>query len=435
MPRTIFISHKVRDRVAAEKIRRALKLSGGDNLEIFLSERIKAGAEWNKAIWDSLEMADWLLLLYTDPSEEWNWCLFEAGFFAHRAKGAKGKLICLHTMDVPPPAPLQGWQSVPVTDGMMLENFLKDLYSGINQELIDSPESLRSLADSIAGAFSLKPRRKIESHWHTQYMTLSMNATRIQELHQTGRVPAAALCGLKEDESIDIFGHGPEECTMETLEQGLDIHYKEMWLKALGETLRAASLKRRPIPRIPVLYSPNSQKDYHVILHCVDRFSDGSSEFYLLFVEKIPENEEEQGRQLQSLGNMLKLGRAFRWKILTKFCRELTVLKQRRSPQKDIKECLERLNWSLNWVIGESQRLDILTAEDVIDTFEDAGVKKELSDSLEKVWPGLFLAMREGIENADIGKVLDTLSGMLRANKQYMIHAAGRYQELLKAMP
>ena len=96
---------------------------------------------------------------------------------------------------------------------------------------------------------------------------------------------------------------------------------------------------------------------------------------------------------------------------------------------------MERLNWSLNWVIGESQRLDILTAEDVIDTFEDAGVKKELSDSLEKVWPGLFLAMREGIENADIGKVLDTLSGMLRANKQYMIHAAGRYQELLKAMP
>ena len=435
MPRTIFISHKVRDRVAAEKIRRALKLSGGDNLEIFLSERIKAGAEWNKAIWDNLEMADWLLLLYTDPSEEWNWCLFEAGFFAHRAKGAKGKLICLHTVDVPPPAPLQGWQSVPVTDGMMLENFLKDLYSGINQELIDSPESLRSLADSIAGAFSLKPRRKIESHWHTQYMTLSMNATRIQELHQTGRVPASALCGLKEDESIDIFGHESGECTMETLERGLDSHYKEMWLKALGETLRAASLKRRPIPRIPVLYSPNTQKDYHVLLHCVARFSDGSSEFYLLFVERIPENEEEQGRQLQSLGNMLKLGRAFRWKILTIFCRELTVLKQTRNSQKEIKECLERLNWSMNWVIGESQRLGILTAEDVVDTFEDEEVKKELSDALNNVWPGLFLAMREGIENTDIGKVLVTLAEMLRVNKQYMIHAAGRYQELLREMP
>lgn len=434
MPRRIFISHKVKDRVAAEKIRSALNLYGAGNLEIFVSERIKAGVVWNEQILTNLQKADWLILLYTDPSEEWDWCLFEAGFFAGCAKGAEARLICLHTTDVPPPTPLQRWQSVPVTDGIMLETFLKDLYSGINQELIDSPETLRNLADKIAGAFSLEVRRRIRSNWNTQYVTLSMNADQIRELQSTGIVPVSTLCGSKEGESLDIFGHGSEECTMGTLGQGLDIHYKELWLKALGETLRAASLNRKPIPRLPVLYSPSSQRDYHVLLHCVRRFSDGSSEFYLLFIEKLPEDEDEQGRELQSLGNMLKLGRTFRWKILTKFHRELSVLKQRRGPQAEIKECLERLNWSMDWVIGESKRLDILTTDDVTNTFEDEKVKQDLSDALNNVWPRLFLAIREGIANADIDKVLSALSEMLRANKQYMIHAAGRYQELLKRM-
>lgn len=434
MPRKVFISHKVKDRAAADKIRGALNLYGANNLEIFVSERIRAGVAWNEQILKNLEKADWLLLLYTDPSEEWDWCLFEAGFFAGCAKGAEGRLICLHTTGVPPPTPLQRWQSVPVTDGMMLENFLKDFYSGINQELIDSPEMLRALADRVAESFSLEVRRKTKTHWHTQYVTLSMNRAQIQELHRTGRVPFGAQCGLKEGESLDLFGHGPGECTMETLEQGLDMHYKEMWLKALGESLRAASLNRRPIPRIPVLYSQNSKKDYHVILHCVDRFSDGSAEFFMLLVEKFNEDEEEQWPQLRSLGNLLKLGRAFRWKILTKFYRELSVLKQRRNCQEEIQECLERLNWSMDWVIGESQRLDILTTQDVIDTFDDEEVKRELSDALTNVWPRLFLAMRGAIENEDLDKALDTLAGMLRANKQYMIHAAGRYQELLKKM-
>ena len=434
MTRRVFISHKVKDKTAAEKIRSALSLYGGGNLEIFVSERIKAGVRWAEQIWDNLHKADWLVLLYTDPSDEWDWCLFEAGFFAGCSKGAESRLVCLHTTDVPPPMPLQEWQSVPVTDGTMLENLLKDLFSGINRELIDSPETLQALADRIAGAFSVEVRRKTKSDWYTQYITLSMNAVQRKELARTGRVPAEALCGMMEGESIYIFGHGTEECTMETLEQGLQAHYKEIWLKAFGDTLRAASLNRRPIPRIPPLYSPSTQKVFHVILHCVDRFSDDSLAFYLLFVEKLPENEETQGRKLRSLGDMLKLGRAFRWKIMTKFIRELSVLKARKNVEEEVKECMERIGWSLDWVIGESQRLDILTTDDILDLFKDEEVKKKLSHSFEVVWPELFAAMREGIENRDIEKVLATMTRMLQANKEYLILAAGRYQELLKEL-
>jgi hypothetical protein len=434
MPRNIFISHKVKDRVAAEEIRSGLSLYGGGSLNIFVSERIEAGVIWSQEIREHLKKANWLILLYTDPSEEWDWCLFEAGFFAGCAEDEKCRLVCLHTMDVAPPSPLQRWQSVPVTDGAQLEKFLKELYVGINPELISSPEMLRTLADKIGGALSVKVRRKVKSYWNTKYVTISMNAEQIKELKETGRTPAGALCGLKESESLNIFGHGTEECTMHTLEQGLHKQYKEMWLKSLGDCLKAASQNKRPIPKILPLYSPSQKKDFHVILHCLDKFSDGSYDFYLLFVEKMPENEEAQGRQLRNLGNMLKLGRSFRWKVLTKYRRELSILKTQTGVEQKIEECLEKIGWSMDWVIGESQRLDILTPEDVLKIFKDEEAKQKISDSLTKVWPQLFVRVNEGIKAKDINKVFDALDGMLKANKEYMILAAGRYQELLQEM-
>lgn len=431
----IFISHKGKDKIAAEKITDALELYGATNLKIFISERISPGVHWAAEIYDNLKQTDWLLLLYTDPSEEWDWCLFEAGFFAASIVDPKRRLICLHTLDDPPPMPLRGWQTVPVTDGNKMEKFLKLLFGEINPKLTESKNKLHELADLIAKAFQLKVRRKTKSKWFTRYVTLSMDAAQVKELIQTGRVSRDVLCGLKEKESVNIFGYGTGECTMEKLEEGLEEHYKESWLKAFGESLRAASLNKSPIPLIPILYSPSTQRDYHVILHCLHRFSDGSFEFHLLFIEKTPENEMEQGSELRRLGNMLKLGRAFRWKILTKFRRAISVLMQKKDKEKEIENCLEDLKLSMDWVVGESQRLDILTADDVVSMFEKAEDIREIGNAMEKIWPKLFEDMYAGFEDSDLTKVRNTIDEMLVANKDYMIRAAGRYKELMERLP
>jgi len=247
-------------------------------------------------------------------------------------------------------------------------------------------------------------------------------------------VPGDIKCGLKEGESLDIFGFGTGECTMEILEEGLEEHYKDSWLKALGESLRAAALNRTPIPRIPILYSSSTQKDYHVIFHCSRLFSDGSLEVYFLFVEKIPENEIEQGLELQKLGNMLKLGRAFRWQILTKFQRDISVLMQKSDQEEEIKRCLENLKFSMDWVVGETQRLDILTGEDVVKTFEKDEDIRAIDDAVKNIWPKLFEDMYAGIEVSDLTKVRGALDGMLDWNKDYMIRAARRYAELMEQL-
>jgi hypothetical protein len=293
---------------------------------------------------------------------------------------------------------------------------------------------MQEVAKDIAEAFELEVKRRLSSKWYTKYLTLSMNAAQVKELEKTGRVPNDVLCGLKENESLYIFGYGSGDCTMDKLEEGLEQHYKESWLKALGESLRAASLNKTPIPRIPILYSSSIERNYHVILHCLRRFSDGSLEFYLLFVEKIPENETEQGQELQRLGNMLKLGRAFRWQILTKFLREISVLMQRKDMEKEIGHCLENLKFSMDWVLGESQRLDILTGDDVVKTFEKEEDIQAIDNAVKNFWPQAFENTYAGIEEKDLAKVHQALEGMLEANKDYMIRAARRYAELMEKL-
>jgi len=56
-------------------------------LSVFAScdaEKLRVGDEWSKKIHSELNRADWLVLLYTTANENWDWCIYEAGYFAGR---------------------------------------------------------------------------------------------------------------------------------------------------------------------------------------------------------------------------------------------------------------------------------------------------------------------------------------------------------------
>jgi hypothetical protein len=78
---TIFLSHKKCDENCAKDLRAILRKPCGGKLDIKLMEEIPKGKEWREWIKENLAVADMLLLLYTEPTLDWNWCLFEAGIF------------------------------------------------------------------------------------------------------------------------------------------------------------------------------------------------------------------------------------------------------------------------------------------------------------------------------------------------------------------
>ena len=123
---SIFISHKSKDRKTAEEIIKVLKKNDNqDNPKItfFISYDIPGGDRWYETIRKNLKESNLLLLLFTDSTRNWDWCLYEAGLFDPLDDDTFKRVICLHnTSSIPGPLKhLQGFSAT-------TENMKKFLY-------------------------------------------------------------------------------------------------------------------------------------------------------------------------------------------------------------------------------------------------------------------------------------------------------------------
>jgi hypothetical protein len=116
------------------------------------------GADWYKWIKDRLVESRMLLLLFTDNTAAWDWCLYEAGLFTQWDDDTR-RIICLHTSRQPP-APLKHLQSVPALGEeillflrqLLVETELTGLESPLNAALASNSAELKRAADKIAKA-------------------------------------------------------------------------------------------------------------------------------------------------------------------------------------------------------------------------------------------------------------------------------------------
>jgi len=139
----VFISHKSKDKDAALKLKDLLT-SSINGLQVFAScdaADLRVGEEWNSKIHEELTRAYWMILLYTDPSDNWDWCLYECGYHAlkiHKqeldppADGKCYKMTVLCPEGVTPPAPLTRWQFAGA-HAELLETLLTDLQSAFGE--------------------------------------------------------------------------------------------------------------------------------------------------------------------------------------------------------------------------------------------------------------------------------------------------------------
>ena len=74
---TVFFSHKVEDKFVTKSLMELL--TGIPNVDYFVSENIEKGIPWRQAIAQRLTACSLLVLVFTDPKEEWGWCLYEPG--------------------------------------------------------------------------------------------------------------------------------------------------------------------------------------------------------------------------------------------------------------------------------------------------------------------------------------------------------------------
>jgi TIR domain len=116
----IFISHKKIDADAACAIQRSLeRLGTRDRLTVFVSAHMTGGTDWFRWIQESLSESNLLLLLYTDRTEDWDWCMYEAGLFTDLKGVDTRKVVCIQSTD-DRPEPLKHLQNVPNAIGTLV---------------------------------------------------------------------------------------------------------------------------------------------------------------------------------------------------------------------------------------------------------------------------------------------------------------------------
>jgi hypothetical protein len=149
---SVFFSHKVNDSGVTQALKDLLD-SHTENVEFHISEQIEKGTAWRKAIAELLNRANFLVLVFTDPNEDWGWCLYESGFFdALSQSESRRRIWCLHNASTDPPSPIADLQTIPAkkTD---VEQWLKELFRGTEQTKELFWKNIPELAEEICKLF------------------------------------------------------------------------------------------------------------------------------------------------------------------------------------------------------------------------------------------------------------------------------------------
>jgi hypothetical protein len=126
---TVFISHKHEDHALAVEVKKALEGLARPNLiECFVSGvDITAGMDWRREIRSVLARSHALILLYTAPSKNWDWCLYETGLYTRFDRAAKNEVssvVCLFNPGQASPSAIADLQGVPA-ETEKIRDFLK----------------------------------------------------------------------------------------------------------------------------------------------------------------------------------------------------------------------------------------------------------------------------------------------------------------------
>ena len=160
---TVFISHKHDDHALAVEVKNAMEGLSPELIDCFVSGiDVTAGMDWRREIRSVLARSHLLVLLFTAPSKNWDWCLYETGLYTRFDQSEVRSVVCLFNPGQASPSPLADLQGVPA-DTDKVRAFLElmcrqtwkmsdDWRRGALAPQI-APEQVEAAARAIAEAF------------------------------------------------------------------------------------------------------------------------------------------------------------------------------------------------------------------------------------------------------------------------------------------
>lgn len=168
-PFTIFFSHRAgRSSNAALDLVAAVEGFSRGRIVAHCSAHFGLHEQWSDDAQHALHSSDWLILLFADKSIEWDWWLWELGYFTATAMRPNQRTLCLHHPGIDLPAPLRRWRPRPATPQeahTLLVSIFKDDPLAIRPDLFNpEKESILSMLIGLVLRCCAVHARPTEDH-------------------------------------------------------------------------------------------------------------------------------------------------------------------------------------------------------------------------------------------------------------------------------
>ena len=378
-----------------------------------------------------------LLLLFTDPSATWDWCLYEAGLFARldRSEDEQNRrVLCLHNPKTDPPPQLRHLQTVTV-DPPRMKSFLKQLFGTakltaieppINTAFAENDEALTQVANDLCAVIApINPERR----YYHPYLTLRVKSP---SSLQSGQIPAETVIG-SDRASLELFGldecpPGRDHWTWGELQRNIQRAEDQAWVDELSRTLSAAS-QGQAIEPIQAAFQAKSGKLYRPVLRRRDLERDGSMRFAVLLVEQFTDALIYVPERLGTLLTGLTMASRFRWRIIEHY---LNQIPRWRTDHAKAEGCQQLLQAMVNVEkIAAYQRF--ITPDLLQDAFGSPAERRQV-DVLFTQWGEIRQELEQVLQRHNMDEITRLLEQSKGLNTAFMVLASKRYHELLREM-
>src|ERR1700730_17552605 len=392
---TVFISHKLQSRERAMDIAGALSAFGGDRVQVHYSGKYMAGINWRNQIEHDLTEASWLILLYEGPQAEWDWCLFETGFFSAKMKGSQTErlLICLHSPEHTVPSPLQAFNSVPAT-AARVQGLFRQIYVDKPWEI--SPNLFQQYAklvdESINRVISaVRGTEKPRLFFCGPSFTIHVKIDQLDSLKDGKMPPDAYLTGDGGWETI--FGKAANTVSGLWRDVIKGLQSPEPWIYPLAFMMwQAYDSQRVPYPSVGVrIKFEEGEDEFRVFRLSLQRgeMTGNEARFTFAAAAVVTPYEPAKNPQETSLYHLYNLAWFFRRRLLD---RELTkldsALLNRPRDDHEIQRVIRDIDNDFRTLLADAQVRGMEQQARVIESFV-APLREEVRKNLQEVWPPL----------------------------------------------
>ena len=321
----VFFSYKEKDERTAKTIVKLLRKHSAEKLQITYQAEFTrkiTGQEWRQKIKEEVRRANWFILLLPDPSDDWDWCLYETGLFDRQANSAD-RLICLHHPDTEIPDPIKDYHAVPATIPKV-EEFLRMVYlednpiPGLPPINKETEDDIPDIANQIVNAIR-PPRKDLFRRIYEPWVELSI--ANADQLENRDDLDTATVKSANR-EALSLFDFDQQPITWGELRSYIDEPAGDSrWREEMFHVIRKIAQGRRFDPIQAVFQATNGQI-YRPVAYAIDRVGQRGpiDTFHFTFTQDVAAiDSTAMPQELADLATVLRFVFRFRWEVLEKF--------------------------------------------------------------------------------------------------------------------